>query len=96
MSRWIRCFGVGERVDLTITDPDLKQARGDGTRYLFFTAQQGLHDATVQSTPRFVTTFKRWAVPNMEVGSVRFTGHGYVAAGFPPGSGPRTVVFSWT
>ena len=71
-------FGVGERIDLTMSDPDTKQAAGDGSRYLFFTAQRGIREATVQASPRFVTTFGRWAVPNMEVGAVRFTGSGYV------------------
>jgi hypothetical protein len=73
-------FGVGDRVDLTMNDPGTKQAASDGTRYLFFTAQRGLRQATVQSSPRFITTFERWAAPNMDVGAVRFTGHGYLRA----------------
>jgi hypothetical protein len=71
-------FGIGDRVDLTMTDPTTKQAAADGSRYLFFTAQRGIHAASVQSSPRFVTTFKDWAAPNMEIGAVRFTGRGYV------------------
>lgn len=71
-------FGIGDRVDLTMSDPDTKQATGDATRYLFFVAQRGLREATVQSSPRFVTTFQRWAAPNMDIGAVRFTGHAYV------------------
>ena len=73
-------FGVGDRVDLTMRDPETKQSAGDGTRYLFFVAQRGLHDATVQSSPRFVTTFAPWAAPSMTVGAVRFNGHGYVGS----------------
>lgn len=73
-------FGVGDRVDLTMRDPDTRQAAGDGTRYLFFQAQRGLHEATVQSSPRFVTTFERWAAPNLSVGAVRFDGHRYVGS----------------
>ena len=61
-----------------MTDPAVKQATGDGTRYLFLLAQRGIHDAAVQSSPRFVTTFQAWAAPNMQIGAVRFTGHGYV------------------
>jgi hypothetical protein len=71
-------FGVGDRVDLTMTDPATKQAAGDGSRYLFFRAQRGIRDVTVRSSPRFVTTFAQWAAPNLMIGSVRFTGHGYV------------------
>ncbi|HEX5822986.1 MAG TPA: alpha-2-macroglobulin family protein, partial [Candidatus Limnocylindrales bacterium] len=71
-------FGIGDRVDVTMHDPVTKQATGDGTRYLFFVAQRGLRSATVQSAPRFVTTFGRTAAPNVDIGAVRFTGHGYV------------------
>ncbi len=71
-------FSIGDRVDLTMHDPDTKQAAGDGTRYLFFLAQRGLREATVQSSRRFVTTYERWAAPNLTVGAVRFDGHGYV------------------
>ena len=41
-------------------------------------AQGGIRDTTVQSSPRFVTTFKAWAIPDMQVDAVRFTGNGYV------------------
>ena len=71
-------FGIGDRVDLTLSDPDTKQAVGDGSRYLFLLAQRGIRGATVQSSPRYVTTFVRWAAPNLEIGAVRFTGRGYV------------------
>jgi hypothetical protein len=71
-------FGIGDRVDVTMTDPDLKQSAGDRTRYLFFVAQRGLRTAIVQSSPRFVTTFGRSSIPNIDIGAVRFTGHGYV------------------
>jgi len=71
-------YGIGDRVDVRMTDPGIKQAAGDGTRYLFFVAQRGLRSATVQSSSRFATTFARWAAPNFQIGAVRFTGHGYV------------------
>jgi hypothetical protein len=73
-------FGIGDRVELMLRDPATKQAAGDGTRYLFFLAQRGLREATVQSSPQFATTYPRWATPNMDVGAVRFDGHGYVGA----------------
>ena len=73
-------FRIGDRVDVTMTDGIIKQATGDGTRYLFFTAQRGVRAATVQSSPRFATTFERWAAPNMEIGAVRFTGDAYIGA----------------
>lgn len=71
-------FGVGDPIDLTMVDPETKQATGDGSRYLFYMAQRGIHEATVQSSPRFVTTFKAWAPPNVDVQAVRFTGSHYV------------------
>jgi alpha-2-macroglobulin len=71
-------YGIDDRVDVTMHDPITKQATGDGTRYLFFEAARGLHSATVQSSPRYATTFGRTAAPNMTISAIRFTGHGYV------------------
>ncbi|HEV8546638.1 MAG TPA: Ig-like domain-containing protein [Candidatus Limnocylindrales bacterium] len=71
-------FGVGDPIDLTMVDPETKQATGDGSRYLFYLAQRGIHEVSVQSSPRFVTTFKAWAPPNVDVQAVRFTGSHYV------------------
>ena len=71
-------FAVGDRIDLTLTDAELAQSAGDGSTYLFFQAQRGIRSATVQDSPRFVTTLPSWGIPNMDVGGVRFTGHGYV------------------
>jgi hypothetical protein len=71
-------FGIGDRVDLTMGDPTIKQAAGDGTRYLFVVSQRGIRTATVQPSPRYATTFAPWAAPSLYLGAVRFTGHGYV------------------
>ena len=71
-------FGIGQKIDLTLTDPDRRQAAGDGSRYLFFTAQRGIRTATVQSARRYVTGFPTWGAPNLSIGGVRFTGDGYV------------------
>ena len=35
-------YGIGDRVDVTLTDPDVAQTGDDGTRYLFFEAQRGI------------------------------------------------------
>lgn len=70
-------FGVGERIDLTMTDPQLAQRAGDGTRYLFFTAQRGIRVAKVQDSRRFVATYARSAVPNVSIAGLRFNGRGY-------------------
>ena len=70
-------YGIGERIDLSLADPNRSQAAGDGSRYLFFTAQLGIHGARVQSSRRFVTTFPAWGPPNLSIGGVRFTGDGY-------------------
>jgi hypothetical protein len=72
-------FGIGDRVDVTMGDPMTRQAAGDGTRYLFVVAQRGIRTATVQTSPRYITSFAPWAAPTMYLGAVRFTGHGYVA-----------------
>jgi len=71
-------YGIGDRIDVRLTDPARRQATGDGTRYLFFTAQSGIRTATVQSSRRFVTAFPTWGAPNVSIGGVRFTGEGYV------------------
>ena len=56
-------YGIGDRMDLTMSDPARAQGNGDGTRYLFFEAQGGLRSATVQASPRYVGTFDIWAPP---------------------------------
>ena len=71
-------FGTGERIDVRFTDPNRAQTAGDGTRYLFFTAQRGIRSATVQSSRRYQSTFPTWGAPNLSIGGVRFTGSGYV------------------
>ncbi len=73
-----RLFGIGEPIDIQLTDPDHRQAAGDGTRYLFFTAQRGIRDATIQASRRYVIDFPTWGAPNLNIGGVRFTGTGYV------------------
>ncbi len=78
----VPAFGIGDPVDVTMTDPDLKQSASDGTRYLFFLAQRGIRTAAVQSSRRFITAFPTWATPNVDIGAVRFTGHGYVVGGW--------------
>lgn len=74
-------FGVGDRIDLTMSDPGKNPAAAGSGKYLFFVAQRGLRDVTIQSSPRFVTTFASWAPPNVEIGAVRFTGATYVVGG---------------
>jgi hypothetical protein len=71
-------FGIGDPVDGQLTDPDHRQAAGDGTRYLFFTAQRGIRDARIQASRRYVIDFPSWGAPNLNIGGVRFTGTGYV------------------
>ena len=67
-------YAIGDRIDLTVTE----NRRTRGGRYLFEFAQRGLREATVQSSPRLVTTFERWAVPNVVIAAVHFTGTRYV------------------
>ena len=71
-------FAIGDRVDVTMTDPTLAQTSSDGTRYLFFTAQRGIHDVTVQTSRRYRLAFPSWGAPNLSIGAVRFTGESYV------------------
>ena len=71
-------FGIGQRIDVRMTDSSLAQTANDGTRYLFFTAQRGIRAATVQSTRRHQMTFPTWGAPNLSIGAVRFTGTAYV------------------
>lgn len=69
-------YGVGERIDLTMRDRD--HPTDADSRYLFHVDQRGLRTAVVQSSPRFVGTLEPWAVPNVYVTGVRFTGTSYV------------------
>ncbi len=71
-------YGVGDRIDLTMRDPRRGRAGG---RYLFQLAQRGLREAIVQSSPRLVERFESWAVPNVQITAVRFTGTAYIEAG---------------
>jgi hypothetical protein len=80
LSTDVPTYRIGDKVDVTMTDPGIKQAKGDGTSYLFYTAQRGIRSATVQSSPRFTTTFPRWGAPGFDIGAVRFNGQGYVGA----------------
>ena len=67
-------FGIGDRIDLTMADPETGPAASKADRYLFFVAQRGLRDATVQASAQFVTRFDAWAAPNFDIGAVKFTG----------------------
>ena len=69
-------FGVGDPIDLTMTDPGSPAHTTD--RYLFYSAQQGLRDADVQASPRYRATFESWAPPGIDIVGIRFTGSGYV------------------
>ena len=71
-------YGVGEQVDLTMADP--KARSGDGSRYLFFIAQEGIRSATVQASSRFRGVFEAWAPPGLDIGAVRWNGRGFVGA----------------
>ena len=71
-------YAIGESIDLTMADPDAT-AR-DGSRYLFFTAQQGIRSAVVQTSRRFRTPFATWAPPGFDIAAVRWTGTGFVGA----------------
>ncbi|MEP6638339.1 MAG: Ig-like domain-containing protein [Chloroflexota bacterium] len=71
-----RQYGVGDAIDLTMHDAGIDT--GTSGRYLFYTAQQGLRDVTVQTSSRYRTTFGDWAPPSVWISGVRFTGSGYV------------------
>jgi len=69
-------FGVGDRIDITMSDPHAGGTGASG-RYLFYTAQRGLRDVVVQDSARFRTTFDASAPPNLQIGAVRFDGSRY-------------------
>lgn len=76
-------FGIGDSIDLTMRETGATDAQLRASRYLFYTAQAGIRDAVIQTSPRFVTTFEPWAPPNVDIQAVRFTGRRYViGAGF--------------
>ena len=70
-------YAVGDAIDLTV-----HETRPSSTgRYLFQFAQRGIRDATVQRSPRLQTRFRDWAVPNVVISGVHFTGTRYVEIG---------------
>ena len=71
-------YSVGTPVDLTLRDP--AHPADKTSRYLFHLTQLGLRDVVVQRSPRYVGAFESWAVPNMLVTGVRFTGSAYTSA----------------
>ncbi len=73
-------YSVGSPIDLTLRDP--AHPADTTSRYLFHLTQQGLRDVVVQGSPRFVGAFQSWAVPNVFVTAVRFTGTGFTTAGY--------------
>jgi hypothetical protein len=69
-------YGIGDPIDLTF-----RETRPSSTgRYLFQFAQRGLRDARVQSSPHLLTQFRSWALPNLTISAVHFTGTRYVLA----------------
>jgi hypothetical protein len=73
-------YAIGEAIDLKFSET----RPVSGGRYLFHFAQRGLRDATVQRSPRLQTQFRAWAMPNMVINGVHFTGSRYVdAAEYP-------------
>jgi hypothetical protein len=70
-------YAVGDAIDLTV-----HETRPSSTgRYLFQFAQRGIRDATVQRSPRLQARFQDWAVPNVVISGVHFTGTRYIEIG---------------
>jgi hypothetical protein len=69
-------YGLGDTLDLTMVDPSTPASTTD--RYLFLTAQRGLRDAAIQTSPRYRTTVGPWLAPNAHLLAVRFTGERFV------------------
>jgi hypothetical protein len=67
-------YAIGDRIDLTVRETRPVSAGW----YLFEVAQRGLREATIQRSPRLVTRFESWAVPNVAINAVHFTGTRYV------------------
>ncbi len=73
-------FGIGDTIDVTMHEPDTTSGV-DADPHLFYSAQLGLRDASVQASPRYATPFPAWGAPGILIGAVRFTGSGYVEGG---------------
>ncbi len=71
-------YAVGDPICLAARDDRGDLTAGGSNRYLFFTAQRGLRDATVSRAPEFAARFTFADVPNLEVIGVRFTGEAMV------------------
>jgi hypothetical protein len=69
-------YAIGDPIDLTFRE--IRPVASG--RYLFQFAQRGLRDASIQSSPHLLTQFRSWAVPNLTISAVHFTGKRYVLA----------------
>src|SRR4029453_14221648 len=70
-------YAVGDAIDLTVHETRPAPTR----RYFFQFAQRGIRDPTVQRSPRLQTRFQDWAVPNVVISGVHFTGTRYIEIG---------------
>ena len=78
-------YAVGDPIQATMrAHSGAVMPAGGNHRYLFFTARQGLLEATVQARPTFTGTFTDADVPSLTIGAAWFDGS---AGGFADGMG---------
>ena len=71
-------YSLGDDIDLTMTDPSAPASGAD--RYLFLSAQRGLRDSVIQSSPRYRAAAGSWVAPVGYITGVRFTGDRFVVS----------------
>ena len=74
-------YAIGDQLCVTARDDRGDLPSSGSNSYLFFTAQRGLRDVVVSTTPKFQARFRVADVPNIEVVGVRFTGQAMVPIG---------------
>ncbi len=75
-------YAVGDEVAATMRQGDQDLPAGGDNRYLFYLAQNGILDYSIQDGPRFSFPFAEEHIPNVNIIAVRFTGTTHQEIGF--------------
>ena len=75
-------YALGDQVAVTMRQGDQDLPAGGDNRYLFYLAQNAIHDYAIQDGPRYSFAFSEEHIPNVNVIAVRFTGGTYQEVGF--------------
>jgi hypothetical protein len=76
-------YAPGQPVDVSMRRGDEALPAGEGNRYLFYRAQNGIRDYAIRAQPSYRFTFGEADSPNTNVIGVRLAGNTYQEVTFP-------------